>query len=691
MTPNRKAFLVAEIGSVTTRVTLVGIVAGETRLISQAEVPSTVEAPFSNPTLAIFQAVQQIAELSGRRLVEDNRLIMPQTSEQDGVDAVLAFTSAAQPLALVIATLSYNLSGLSALRAARGVNTQIHQVLTPSVSGRGEAAVTTDSWIEQQMETLLSLRPDAVLLTGGIDQGAEDGMIRLAHLVGQAALIWQARDPRRVADQVMLPVICAGNRKTADRVVEALNGKAAPIVVDNIRPTLEDEHLAPVRRELQKIYRERVLSQLPGKNELERLTRRDMLLASEAHGLMTRFVASRYSRNVLTVDVGATQTTAHIAEAQNDRYTLAIRSGIGVGYAASSTLIEAGSEAVQRWLPMPISDKDLLHHVLNTTLRPFAPPTTREELWIQLALAREALALTLHDLAEEHGKLNYDLVVATGSTLARTAHPGLAVLAVLDALQTTTKHGVLAIDLHLDTLGLFGAAGALSQVNPDAGMTVFERDFLNHTPLATCVVALGKGKIGDKALEAELHIVGGDKLTLTLAHGSIGRLALPPGRRAQLTIKPAGNVRIGPNDPGEVVSSEIAAIRGSALGVVIDARGRSIALPDNPTERRRLLWSWLMALGIEQESFPFASASDPKAPVAFAEMTAKSDVAPVDSISAEVVQPSAAPPTNRPRRISLAPPEPEPPPPSSIENDLAKLRQTVEEEPKKPGFFSRKK
>ena len=42
------ALLVAEIGNVTTRVTLVDLVDGEMRLIGQASVPSTTEPPFEN-------------------------------------------------------------------------------------------------------------------------------------------------------------------------------------------------------------------------------------------------------------------------------------------------------------------------------------------------------------------------------------------------------------------------------------------------------------------------------------------------------------------------------------------------------------------------------------------------------------------------------------------------------------------
>ena len=67
-----RAVLIAEIGSNTTRVTLVDAVAGEARLIGQAEVPSTTEPPYENAVVGLLEAtarfVSVAAELPGVRL-----------------------------------------------------------------------------------------------------------------------------------------------------------------------------------------------------------------------------------------------------------------------------------------------------------------------------------------------------------------------------------------------------------------------------------------------------------------------------------------------------------------------------------------------------------------------------------------------------------------------------------------------
>jgi len=128
-------------------------------------------------------------------------------------------------------------------------------------------------------------------------------------------------------------------------------------------------------------------------------------------------------------------------------------------------------------------------------------------------------------------------------------------------------------------------------------------------------------------------------------------------------------VRIGRNAPGAEVASDVAAISGSALGIIIDARGRPLRLPNEPQERQQLLWDWLVALGIESGPLPYAAAPSAEA----YEPEPESNGA---TASIETAVLSAPPPRPADESAVLA-------------NDLARLRQTVEE-PKKGGFFRRK-
>ncbi|MBC8078225.1 MAG: glutamate mutase L [Chloroflexales bacterium] len=700
--------LVAEIGSTTTRVTLIDVVAGEFRLVSQGEALSSVEPPQQNALAAVIEAVAQIEAATERKLLrDDQQLLMPATVERDGVDRFVAITSATGTLALVITAIASDVSAHSALRASRCTYTSVLQVVTLDDAARQQQG-DERSWIERQVQTLLGLQPDAVLIAGGLEGGAEDAINRLAHIVALTAMrpVVDASGQQR-QNVVLRPVIYAGNSDARPRVLEALTNHSQPLIVDNLRPSLEEERLAPARQELTRLYSERILTRLPGIGTLRRLSAAPVGTVCAAQGLMTRFLAERYERRVLTLDVGSANSAAYLAGA--GKFVPAVVGNCGVGYGLSTVLEARGVERIARWLPFATTEEQLTHWLLNKLLRPAMQPTSHEDGLIELALAREVLALLIEHLRDEQPSLAYDMVLLGGATFAHAPHPGHALLALLDVLQPTglpddaegaDEGGGLTLDAHVDSLGLLAAAGALAPFDPDAAVTVCERDLLVNTPLAACVAALGGGRYGEPALEAELAPTRGKARQIVVAHGQIARLPLDQGARGQLTLRPAGGVRIGRNAPGAEVSTNLAEISGSALGVVIDARGRPFALPDDAAQRRSLLWEWLVALGAERGPNPFATGS----------FMAQSPLsAPASAPAAEPTTPHAAevgageaPPTAVGQRISLdelaaldaaraqARAEPSSAAPANLENDIAKLRQTVEV-PKKRGLFGRNK
>jgi hypothetical protein len=275
----------------------------------------------------------------------------------------------------------------------------------------------------------------------------------------------------------------------------------------------------------------------------------------------------------------------------------------------------------------------------------------------------------------------------------------MALLALLDAMQPGADQGQPILDIHLDSIGLVPTIGAMAALDPDAAVTIFDRDLRGNTPLATCVTLVGEGRPGEIALELELSVVGGKTERHTVRHGELLRLPLTQGRYAQLTLRPAAGVRIGRAAPGEEVASDPAAIAGSALGVVIDARGRPLALPDDDRQRCLKIWEWLVALGVERGPSPYVESRQVVSmpiPVPVAIPTPAPAVAP-----ALEVRPPDASKGGLGKRISLSElaakegltPVEAPPPaaaPGSLDGDLDSLRQTVEP-PKRRGLFGRKK
>jgi hypothetical protein len=228
-------------------------------------------------------------------------------------------------------------------------------------------------------------------------------------------------------------------------------------------------------------------------------------------------------------------------------------------------------------------------------------------------------------------------------------------------------------------------------------VSLTDRDLLRNTPLAAVLVLLGEGSEGTPAAEVELTAVGGATERVVVRHGDIARLALPPGHFGQVTVRPGPAVRVGLAAPGETVSSEGGDIAGSLLGLVIDARGRPLHLPAEAAARRARIWEWLVALGVEQGSGPYAAgASPPVEPVT----ATNGSLAPVSkgvALETPVAGTSeVAAGSTGGQRISLdeLPVEETGTPrgpfsPLPTEDDLDALRKTVET-PKKGRWFGRK-
>ncbi|WP_322512425.1 glutamate mutase L [Chloroflexus sp.] len=591
-----RAVLVVEIGSITTRVSLIDQVDGESRLIGQAETLTSRELPYQNIFFAVQEATAQLTDLTGRQLLRDGRLLIPQTSAGDGIDAVVVVTSALEPLRVVVAAIASDVSARSALRAVRGVPSVTLAVLTLDDT-LGQPPVTSDqSWLERQLETLLPLLPDVMVVTGGIEGGAVEAISRLAHLINLKLLL------NEVIDEPLPTIIYAGNSAAQAQVQVALSERRCELLtVANVRPALEREVLSPLRQALLARYA-RQLADLPGLNHFDQaqLTLRTVV---EAQYTITRFLAERRQQPVLCVDVGATTTTL-MAAAPNEIHA-AIHGVRGTAYGAAHLLSEVGPTAIARWLPFAIDESELVERLLNRVLRPQTMPATREECYLDLALAREALALGVANLRDETPALEYSRLLASGGPFIHAPHPGMALLALLDGLQPGNDLPGLLLHVHLDTLSLLAVCGALAAVSAEAALSVFDHDFLANTPLATCIVLQGGSRMGEPVAEVELITVGGGSETIQVHHGEIARLPLAPGRYAQVKVKPASGVRVGRDAPGEPVESDPAEVPGSLLGLIIDARGRPLVLPDNGAERRRLMWSWLRALGAERSDSPY--------------------------------------------------------------------------------------
>ena len=117
-----------KISSTTTKAILIEFVNNEYRLTYRGEAPTTVEAPFEDVTKGVLNAVMEVEELSGRTILDGDKIITPDDGSK-GVDIYVSTSSAGGGLQMMVAGVVKSMSGESAERAAFGAGSIVMDVL----------------------------------------------------------------------------------------------------------------------------------------------------------------------------------------------------------------------------------------------------------------------------------------------------------------------------------------------------------------------------------------------------------------------------------------------------------------------------------------------------------------------------------------------------------------------------------
>lgn len=614
------SILVADCGTVFTKVSLLGLVEGQYRLMSCGEAPTTVSAPYEDITQGIIQAINQIEFITGRRLVADGRILSPEEPNGDGVDVFVTTISTGGPLRLVVLGAVSSMFETLATQAVSGLYAETYALPAPSyiatssqaplsvgaaatVGGSSAPAAHIGSggqWTperaalewERQLERMRDLQPHAALIVG-----LADGPVGPAPLQEASQLLARAMQelnehrsesasagiaPRDIA-AYQLPVIYAGAPQYIEAVRHMIHNLAE---VAQVEPLASSAQLGPISLATNTLYERDVMKHVPGYDRLHSWSTSAPVATAASLSSLVRFLSQHYTMNVTAVDVGGA-TTAVMVAGEKGEFTPIVNPGVGVGPGVGAILQKAGLQRLARWLPFEVSEDELRQYVLNRILHPQVTPTSLREFQIGQAFAREAIILTMES-AKYNNQIQPDLIVATGSVFAHAPKYGQVVLMLLDALQ---PRGVTSIVL--DRTMLVSQLGAVATVAPIAAVQVNENDAVTHR-LGTCIVPFGKMQPGQVAIRIGLEYSNGKQSTVDVVGGTIVVVPLHLSEQAALTLSPAPTVDVGLG-PGERARAA-EEIDGGMMGLIIDARGRPLTLPSDETERRARLLQWMQAL-----------------------------------------------------------------------------------------------
>jgi uncharacterized protein (TIGR01319 family) len=578
------SILLADCGSVMTKVVLLDRAGGRYRLVARGEAPTTAEYPWSDISIGVQHAIEQVSEVTGREFFDGSgNLITPELPAGQGVDVFSATVSASPPLKVVLGGLVRDLSVASAERASAGTYSLVKAILASD--GRGGLSE------EERVHTIYDTAPDVICIAGGVENGAVTAVL---DLVDTAALACSLMD-----EKTRPRILYAGNSQLRQRVAEIVEGRAELRTADNVRPTLAEENLASAQAELDELYRQHKMGQLSGIESLSRWSRTPLVPTARAFSRVIQYLWHLYNtpNGVLGVDVGAANTT--IAAVFDGPPYLTIRGDLGVAFGGERLTRERGVETITRWLPGAMNDDEMHGLLLNKEIHPISIPQTLGELRVEQALAREAIRMTLEiaqpgwrpGAAQPYSHLLplCDTIVLSGGVLTHTPRPGQTALIVLDALQPI---GVCT--LVLDMYGLAPALGNVAAIKPLAAVEALDSGGFVNLATVVAPVPVSRPRRGETALGVQVTYDDGSKVSVEVRYGNLEVLPLLPDQQAVLELRPSRHFDVGLGGPGRGGQRSVS---GGLIGLIIDARGRPLRLSSEPEKRRVQVQQWLWDMG----------------------------------------------------------------------------------------------
>jgi hypothetical protein len=576
--------LAIEIGTVSTRVILFDVVDGRYRFLGQGSVPTTASAPINDVSVGVKEALEQLHEITGRVFFsKDGQLEIPSQPDGTGVDACVATVSVGPPLKVVAIGLLEDISTESAKNLASTTYAQVLE--TMSLNDRRKTV--------SRLDTILQLRPDLIVVAGGIEGGAKGSVIELLEAVGLACYLM----PKEQRPEILF----AGNSALVNDVQATLGSLANLHIAPNVRQSYDSEQLTPSQPALAQIYRLVRSRQIRGVQEIDLWTGNNLMPAATAFGRTIRYISKEYARTrkgVLGIDIGASATT--VASGFSGDLILSIYPGLGLGENLPQILNLCPLSDILRWLPVDVSEQNLRNYIYNKALYPNSLPISAEELAIEQALACQAMLLAVKQASKAYppdilGSLPgllpwFEPIIVSGSVLTKVPTRNQTLMIVLNGLQPT---GVTTIAV--DRNNLAASLGAAASVAPL--LTIQSLDTVNFVNLCTVISPVGKAPTGAPILRVQMKTDEGQESELEVRQGSLAALRLPTGQAGTLHLTPLHRFDVGMGGLGRGGTVKVI---GGVFGVVIDARGRPLKLPAEPSRRRDILNKWLATAGSGQ-------------------------------------------------------------------------------------------
>lgn len=544
--------LIADIGNSFTRVVLIAPVLGQPCVVASAVHPTTNLAPWNDISVGVMEAVLEIAEQSGRALIDSSGdLIRPAKADGTGVDRFRLMISAVPPFRTVTAGLAEEFSLDSARQAMSTIYAREVACLTP----------TDNRPVEEHIGEIIAVDPDIFLAAGNLHEGSQEQFDTLVDAI--------ILSTRLSPTQKRPIVVVAGDAALHDQAKDRLGEISDLFQVADLRPGVTEDSSNEIRELLSGLFKKEKVAALPGIDLLLKWSDGEATPKVAAFAILTDHAAKAADGRVLAIDIGARAIT--LASARPGGSRIYLRNDLGMSNMPVGLLTKAGENHQDNpeWaVRLPLL-QDLAAH---KRLFQRSVPLTHEERDLEQQLAGLQLAEAAKAAAIDWGWS------ADGALLPMQRiilHGG--VLTSGDNLQSTAAwvlaslKAVGVFDLVVDRRNAMPAAGLyVEDCQVDHNLLVDDMPFASA---ATVVVPRGKARGAKFGVKVEISRDGDLLLEKKIPLGELEIIPVDGTSAVKLVATPGGKLDLGEGG-GRAVTRQV--IPGE-LGIIVDTRHLSQA------------------------------------------------------------------------------------------------------------------
>lgn len=260
--------LVAEIGSTTTVVNAFNnINAPDPIFLGQGQAPTSVLE--GDVRIGLNGAIDDLRKALGEDKVE--------------YDTMIATSSAAGGLKMTVHGLVYDMTARAAKEAALGAGAIIHQV-------------TAGRMRKSDIKKIEEIKPNIILLAGGVDYGERDTALYNAEMIAELDL--------------PIPIIYAGNIENHEEIRLIFEPtKFQLYLVENVYPKIDELNVEPTRRVIQDAFEAHIIH-APGMEHVRDLVNGPIIPTPGAVMESAKLLHEKIG-DVIVLDVGGATTDLH--------------------------------------------------------------------------------------------------------------------------------------------------------------------------------------------------------------------------------------------------------------------------------------------------------------------------------------------------------------------------------------------